>query len=144
MATFLLKNYTKGELIIKEGQKGDRAFIIAKGMVKIFKSAVDGHQQELAVIGPGQIFGEMCLIDAKPRSASAIALTDVQLRVIYRDHFLELMTQTPQEIKLILILLLNRLRKTSEMVSVLNIEKQKMDVDKEFFEKNIQHLLFPS
>lgn len=60
----------KGEHVFREGEQGSNAFILQSGEVEIYKD-IDGTETVLASIGAGAIFGEMALIDAKPRMASA-------------------------------------------------------------------------
>lgn len=148
MNSFDVKTYTRGETIIKEGDPADRAFIINKGQVKIQKVREDGQFFELATLGPGQVFGEMCLFGSKKRSASVVALTDIQVKVLYKDHFMSILKDTPQEIKLMISLLSNRLRKTSEMASRLSLDLQKSTIDQDFLESfvkdNYQNIIFPT
>ncbi|HEC79855.1 MAG TPA: cyclic nucleotide-binding domain-containing protein, partial [Firmicutes bacterium] len=66
------KVYKNGEVICKEGDKGDSMYIIYEGAVKITKRAHD-KETTLAVLKEGDFFGEMAIIDREPRSASAIA-----------------------------------------------------------------------
>jgi CRP-like cAMP-binding protein len=78
------------EAIFREGQKGDELYIIKSGTVEIH-----GGQRVLAILDEGDFFGEMALIDQAPRSATAIAKTDVQLIPISEQRFIELVTETP-------------------------------------------------
>ena len=68
------RNFTKGKTIFQEGDRGDEFFVVMRGQVEIRSG--DRHFETL---GPDGIFGEMALIDDGPRSATAIALTDVTL-----------------------------------------------------------------
>lgn len=148
MNTFDVKEYTRGETIIKEGDIADRAFIINKGQVKIQKLRDDGQFFELATIGPGQVFGEMCLFGLEKRSATVVALSEVQVQVLYKTHFMNILKDTPQEIKLMISLLSNRLQKTSTMASKLSLDLQKSNIDQDFLESfvkdNYQNIIFPT
>ena len=78
---FLMReeNFSKGEFIIHEGDVGDRLFFIVKGSVEILKevSTAKGEKLErIAVLGDGDMFGEMELIDIQPRAANVKALED--------------------------------------------------------------------
>lgn len=70
--------------IFSEGEHGDRAYLIQDGQVEIVK-----HGMVLATLGKGELFGEMALIDDKPRMASAKALADTSVVIISRDTFRE-------------------------------------------------------
>jgi CRP/FNR family cyclic AMP-dependent transcriptional regulator len=83
------KRYASGEAIFLEGEPGRALFIVLEGGVSIAR-AVDGGEQQLAVIAPGGYFGELALIDDLPRAASARAADDSVLLILYKSHFDEL------------------------------------------------------
>ncbi|MBU0799624.1 MAG: cyclic nucleotide-binding domain-containing protein [Alphaproteobacteria bacterium] len=73
--------YYKGHTIIEQGADGNRAFYIEKGQVEVLVR--DGHHEvRVAILGPGEIFGEMALIEHEDRSATARAYTDATVTVI--------------------------------------------------------------
>lgn len=74
--------FGRGAVIFKEGDHGDRCFVITNGEVRISKFIPNIGEEALAVLKPGDYFGEMALIDNFPRSAHAIANTDVALLAI--------------------------------------------------------------
>ena len=80
------KVFYAGDRVFKEGEKGDRAYIIERGLVEIFK-LIDGKEVILGTINKGGIFGEMALIDNAPRMASARAVQQTTLVVVTRDTF---------------------------------------------------------
>ncbi len=84
----LLKPETaaSGTVIFKEGDPGDRCYIIVKGEVRISKFVPNIGEEALAVLKPGDYFGEMALIDNFPRSAHAIANTDAELLVLSKTE----------------------------------------------------------
>lgn len=63
-----------GDIVFCEGEEGNWAYLIQSGKIEIFNVRPDGSECSLAVIGPGRLFGEMALIDAAPRMASARAV----------------------------------------------------------------------
>ena len=67
----------KGDVLFLEGQLGDRMYIITEGKIKLGHTAPDGRESILAVLGPGELLGELSLFDPGPRTATAVALTDV-------------------------------------------------------------------
>jgi CRP-like cAMP-binding protein len=75
-----------GEFLFKEGEPGERAYVIQEGKIDILKSTTDG-EVVLGTIEKGGIFGEMALIDNQPRMASAVAASTCTVIVINRDTF---------------------------------------------------------
>ncbi len=71
-----------GDIVFAEGDAGSWAYLIQSGEVEILKQRSDGSEHRLAVLGPGRVFGEMALIDEKPRMATARALTQATLVLI--------------------------------------------------------------
>lgn len=75
------KLFAPGELIVREGEKGDAAYMIVAGRCRAFRS-VDGVEETLAVMEPGDVFGEMALILYEPRAASVVAIDAVTVLVL--------------------------------------------------------------
>ena len=75
-----------GESLFREGDHGDRAYVVQEGMIDIVKNGSDG-EIVLGTIEKGGIFGEMALIDDQPRMASAVAASTSTIIVIGRDVF---------------------------------------------------------
>ncbi len=92
-----VRNYPKNTMIFSECQSGADMFIIHEGQVKISK-IVNGNEVILAVLKKGDMFGEMALLENKPRSASAIAFEDCRLAVVNRANFEQMVTTQPQMI----------------------------------------------
>lgn len=74
--------FAAGETIFRQGYPGDFAYIVVAGQVEILDIMTDGSEFRIAILEVGQMFGEMALLDDKPRSATARALTDVQLQIV--------------------------------------------------------------
>ena len=91
----LVRKYPKGTMIFSECQSGQDMFIIQSGQVKITK-IVDNNEVILAVLKKGDFFGEMALLEDKPRSACALAFEDCQLMVVNRKNFDQMVTSQPQ------------------------------------------------
>ena len=66
----------RGEVLFHEGDSGDRLYIVTEGKVKLGRTSSDGRENLLAILGPGQMFGEQSLFDPDPRSATVTAVTD--------------------------------------------------------------------
>ena len=105
------RNFAKGRAIFQEGDRGDEFFIVVRGQVEIRSG-----DRQLEALGPDGIFGEMALIDDSPRSATAIALTDVTLAPIKENQFLFLVQNTPFFALSVMRVLAHRLRRQNKMV----------------------------
>ena len=79
--------YKAGELIFKEKSKGEALYVIRSGQVRVSKRDSFGDQHVLTYLGPGEYFGEMCLVDRGRRSASVFADTEAELLKIKRSDF---------------------------------------------------------
>ena len=82
-----MREYAPGEVIIWENDIGETAYTIERGRVEVSKEQ-EGRNIHLAYLGPGQTFGEMSLIDEKPRSATITAILGTVVHEIHRDEFL--------------------------------------------------------
>lgn len=102
------RTYPKNTMIFAESMPGKELYIIQKGSVKISK-LVGGTEVLLAVLKPGDIFGEMSLIENKPRSASAIAYEDTVLLAVNKDNFARMVTTQPQIVARLTQLLAERI-----------------------------------
>ncbi len=83
----------KKTVLFKEGDPGDRCFVITRGEVRISKFIPNIGEEALAILKPGDYFGEMALIDNFPRSAFAIANTDVELLAINKADLDNILTR---------------------------------------------------
>ncbi len=103
-----VRNYPKDTMIFSEGESGPELYIIQKGSVRITK-IVDDDEVMLAILKPGDIFGEMALLEDKPRSASAIAHEDTILLAVNRKNFKGMVVDQPKIISRLTILLAERI-----------------------------------
>ena len=104
----LTRAYPKNTMIFSEAQSGADMFIIQQGEVTISK-IVDGNVVTFAILGKGDMFGEMALLENKPRSASAIAHSDCVLMVVNRSNFNQMVSTQPQMIAKLTTTLADRL-----------------------------------
>jgi CRP-like cAMP-binding protein len=104
----VFRTYAPNSMIFSEGEWGDELFIIQNGAVKITK-IVDNNEVLLAVLKRGDIFGEMALLESKPRAASAVAYEDCKVKVINRANFEQMISQEPQMIARLTTLLAERI-----------------------------------
>jgi CRP-like cAMP-binding protein len=108
--------FKAGETIIEEGDEGSWAYVILSGKARVFKTTGLG-EVTLAVMENGQVFGEMSLIEDRPRSASVRAETSLKLRVINRDQFNDLLRENPSRLIPIMKSLFERLRQSSDKLA---------------------------
>lgn len=109
--------YKPGEVVVFEGQHGDIAYLIWSGRVAVVQGDF-ANPSSVNYRGPGEVVGEMSLIDNKPRSASIVALDDVRLLGIHRNDFFELLQIDPNFSTNMMEILSNRLRAAEEMSRV--------------------------
>ncbi|TVR00882.1 MAG: Crp/Fnr family transcriptional regulator [Spirochaetaceae bacterium] len=102
------RTYPKDTMIFSETMPGKELYIIQKGSVKITK-IVNDNEVLLAVLKQGDIFGEMSLIENKPRSASAVAFEDSVLLAVNKENFARMVTSQPQIIARLTTLLAERI-----------------------------------
>jgi CRP-like cAMP-binding protein/ribosomal protein S18 acetylase RimI-like enzyme len=112
--------FRAGEPIFMEGDEAEECYVIDGGSVKITtKNAADGRELVFATLGPGEIFGEMALIDDKTRSANASAETDTEVIVLHRRDFMQGLRQNPERLGIVLGFISDRLRRTDEFAKLL-------------------------
>jgi CRP-like cAMP-binding protein len=102
------RTYPRDSMIFSEGEPGEELYIIQKGAVKIAK-IVDNNEVLLAVLRTGDIFGEMALLEAKPRAASAVAYEDSVVLAVNRANFERMISSQPQIIVRLTTLLAERI-----------------------------------
>ncbi|MGX4770440.1 Crp/Fnr family transcriptional regulator [Bradyrhizobium guangdongense] len=106
----------RGATIAAKGDPGNTLFAVISGTVKISSSSPDGRNAILNLIGPGEIFGEIAVLDGAPRSADATANTNCELYIIDRRDFLPFVKSQPALAMKFIELLCARLRWTSQQV----------------------------
>src|ERR1700710_2565897 len=106
----------RGATIVSKGDPGNSLVVVISGTVKISISSVDGRSAILNLIGPGEIFGEVALLDGMARTADATANTDCEIFVIDRREFIPFVRSQPTLAMKIIELLCMRLRWTSDQV----------------------------
>ena len=115
------RNYPKNSMIILEEEFGDIVFIIIKGTVKITRVNDEGKEVILSLLGPGEIFGEMAIIDGEARSANALAQENCELIAIQRSEFLRLLRRNFKISFALMGELAKRLRKSDQQIEALSL-----------------------
>ncbi len=110
------KFYPKGSVILFEDDPGDSLFVVRQGRVKVVLIGEDGREVILGVLGVGEHFGELSLIDDRPRSAHVIAMDDAHLLVLRREDFRRRVESSPAVAWSLLTELSRRLRSADEKI----------------------------
>lgn len=116
------RSYNAGDTIFREGDLGNEMYIIQSGRVKITKQLKDGVEKTLVILGPGDFFGEMAVIDKDVRSANASAMDASRLIALDEEVFEMHMQTNPKIVKKILKNLTSRLREANQQIANLMIK----------------------
>ena len=108
--------FKKGATIIHEGTTGSNAYLILSGSVEVYKKVGD-EKLVLSRLVKGNIFGEMSLVDDKPRSATIVALEDTEVRILSRERFESMLEQNPRAVIPLLKQVFQRVRYLNQMVT---------------------------
>lgn len=132
MSNASLVSFPQNHVLFSQGESGDKAYIIEKGRVLIYLTK-DGEDFPLSILGEGEIFGEMAIIDNQARSASAKTLDECSLIVVTKDQLMERVQSADTVVRLLLRVLLKRLRAQNDLIvvqpkkKVFNTEKAKKE-----------------
>lgn len=110
------REYKKGEIILKQGEDGIGLFIIKNGKVKVSKTLASGKVIDIAVHSTGEYFGELSMLDNKPRTATVTALEDTTTLIMSYWEFKALLESNPEIALFILPVLVERFRETNEQL----------------------------
>ena len=115
----------KGHTIVEEGLAGDYMYVIREGEVKVTKLSGDGREKILGLLGPGDFFGEMALLDNTVRSASVKSLTETHILALSRSDFLKELRHSPDLAMAVIQELTHRVRQMDEQASSLSFPRVK-------------------
>jgi CRP-like cAMP-binding protein len=132
---------TRGQVLFHEGDAEDRLYVVVSGKIKLGRSGSAGRENLLAVLGPGQMFGELSVFDPGPRSTTATAVTACELRTLEHDELTGWLTGRPEVARGLLGQLAARLRRANDVVADLvfsdvpgRVAKALLDLAKRFGE----------
>ena len=103
----------RGQTIVQKGDEGTSMMAVLRGRVRISAMSAEGKEFTLNVINPGDVFGELSLLDGKPRSADAVAMEETVLLVLERRVLLPFLQSRPDLMLRLLAVMCERLRRTS-------------------------------
>lgn len=108
------RTYRRGEVIFHQGDPGDTLHLVQSGRVKVVLPGEGGEEAVIAILGPGDCFGELSLIDGEPRSATIEALEQVETVVLSRNEFGKCLWASPPTLERLLITLTAMVRRADE------------------------------
>jgi CRP/FNR family transcriptional regulator, cyclic AMP receptor protein len=112
-----IRRYARGQVIFLTGDPGTNLCIIESGRVKLTLTSQDlGREVALDHLGPGDVFGELALLDGEPRSADAIAVESTRLLLLRRDDFRTFLTNHPAAAIDLLADMSRRLRRDTQLI----------------------------
>jgi CRP/FNR family cyclic AMP-dependent transcriptional regulator len=110
------RRFTDGEVIFMRGDPGSTLMILVEGRVRIGVNTSDGREMLLTIMEPGQIFGEMSLLDGQARSADATAMGETLVLALERADFLATLRQFPESALRLCAMLSQKLRRSTDQV----------------------------
>src|SRR5499433_500543 len=111
-----VERYPAGEEIYAKGSPGQSMMAVLRGTAKMTSVSSEGKEIVLNIMQPGEIFGEIAMLDGGERSADAVAMTDCEILVIHRRDFMPILEKHADICLILLRILCQRLRQTSEQV----------------------------
>src|SRR5436190_23765556 len=110
------RSFRRGETLYHQGDPGHVLHVVLEGRVKVGIPSGSGEEAVLTVLGPGDVHGEMALLDGEPRSATVVALEPVVTAIISRESFLALLRRSPSAVEGVLAGLARTIRRLSSEV----------------------------
>lgn len=108
--------FKRGETLFRKDDPGNHLYVVLDGAVKIALPGEFGQEALVAIMRPGDFFGELALFDGSPRSASATALEDTRAALLARDDFLSFLETHPGAVRVVLDALARTIRRLSDRV----------------------------
>jgi len=125
---FLRQAYPKGKAVFHQGDLGQALYLVERGQVRLFRTHLGGQEKTLGYVGPGEVFGEMSLLDGCERSASAVAEEESQLLALHREAYFALIRRLPLVAHNLARLLAHRLREADLELDLMAFEEAKSRV----------------
>src|SRR5687767_15922121 len=107
----------RGDVLFHEGDSGDKLYIVLDGKVKLGRTSSDGRENLLAILGPGEMFGELSLFDPGARTATATAVAETQVVGLTHEQLKAFLADRPDAASTLLAALARRLRRTNESLA---------------------------
>ena len=110
------KTLQRRDELFHKGDPGGEIYIVVSGKLKALTTSVEGDDVVFSILGPGEVFGEVALLGATPRTATVSAIEDCQLLAIDRRDFMSFLRTNPEVSVKLLAVLAMRLKRVSELV----------------------------
>ena len=140
----------RGDSLFREGDEGDRLYILTEGKVKLSHSSDDGRENLIAVLGPGEIIGELSLFDLGARSSTVTAIAPTKLLSLSHKDMMVFLAAHPELSQSMLRELARRLRHTNEQMADLvfsdvpgRVAKALLDLANRFGERTPEGIYVP-
>ena len=118
IASYMVRTrYDRAEIVFRRGEPGRAIYVVEEGWIKIALGSPDGREVTLALLGPGEFFGELAVLDGQPRSADAVALEPCVLLVLLRDDLRRDLVARPRIAVELLAVLSRRLREADGVIA---------------------------
>jgi CRP-like cAMP-binding protein len=147
-ASMIEVRLAKGDVLFTEGEPGEKLFLIESGKIKLGHTAPDGRESLIAVLGAGEMLGELSLFDPGPRTATAVAVTQTKVLAMGHEALLPWLVGRPDLAVSLLAALARRLRRTNEAMADLvfsdvpgRVAKALLDLGAKFGEDSAEGLL---
>ncbi len=131
------QTFKAGDTIIAEGEEGKTAYLIVSGTVEV-SVGEGGKHKVLATLAAGEVFGEMCLIEPGPRSATVKATADAECVVTSYEEFVGSLQQDPAQAVQFMRTLVRRLRQMNEQMAQLSPRKRGLRAWFDDWQKSLQ------
>lgn len=105
-----IKAYKARETIVEKGDEANEFFVLLRGRAKVSTQGSDGADAAINVMGPGEVFGEVAILDGRPRSATVTTLEECELAVVDKRAFHDLLASSPPIAVKLLAVLAGRIR----------------------------------
>jgi CRP/FNR family transcriptional regulator/CRP/FNR family cyclic AMP-dependent transcriptional regulator len=113
------RRYGRGDVLFHQGDPGHGLHLVIAGHLKVVLLRETGEEVVLSILGPGDVAGEMALLDSAPRSATVVALEDVETATLSRADFLGLLRRSPETVQGLLAILARTIRRLDTEVGAL-------------------------
>ena len=117
------RRFPNNKTIVEEGLPGDYMYVILEGRVKVTILSGDGREKILGMLGEGEFFGEMALLDRAPRVGSCKTLSETRILALARNDFLSVLRRSPDLAMAVIQELTRRLRQVDEQASALSFQR---------------------
>ena len=111
-----VERYPAGHEVYAKGSPGQSMMAVLRGTVKMTSVSIEGKEIVFNIVQPGEVFGEIALLDGGERSADAVAMTDCEILVLHRRDFMPILERRADICMVLLRIFCQRLRQTSEQV----------------------------